>query len=405
MFSAIAELAKRGLPLDYATLGRELMQRKQLDAIDGLSYLAELTEGMPPIVPANLLKWCNGIKEASVRRKGLAVAQVMSNRLLTDPATGVDEILSAGVERVQGLRGQVDTDADLNSLPSVFANQEEFEFLIRPELPMGAVVGFTGEAGSGKSTLLTALARNALAAGYSVLVLDRENTLQVVQERLRRLRVADNDQLKWWGYWHSEPPAPTDPRVAKWMKRQEKGTLVILDSLGAFYAGDENSADEMNAFLRPLKEVAALGGCVAVLHNTGKSDTAKDYRGSSAFKDALDQAFVVTNDGTEGSLDRVTVRCFKPRYGFSGSLIYRYNEGLFTRDERPEAVKISTAEDLTSILRANPGISGSKFEELATKAGLARQLAREFIANGVLGELISRRRAAHGAWHYFLIDT
>ena len=406
MFSAIAELAKRGLPLDYATLGCELMQRKQLDAIDGLSYLAELTEGMPPIVPANLLKWCAGIKEASVRRKGLAVAQVMSNRLLTDPATGVDEILSAGVERVQGLRGQVSGGSLIESLPPPGASTEGVSYVIDPELPEGAVVAFTGAAGAGKSTLVTAYAREALARGRRVLVLDRENPEHVVVQRLRSLAIDPaHPDLKWWGGWNqAQAPFADHAEVVAFFKACEKPGVLIVDNLGAFHGGDENEAGEMRAFFGPLRRLADMGVCVITLHNTGKSETAKEYRGSSAFNDCLDQGIFVSNVSADGRLDKLILKCFKSRFDLNGTnIVYRYDDGRFTKDERNQAGEIVASERLTSILRSNPGIAQARFENLAVQEHISRVLARQFLSDGTLGGLIRRERQARNRFCYFLV--
>jgi energy-coupling factor transporter ATP-binding protein EcfA2 len=405
IFSRLQNLTERGEPIDYATVGRDFIRTNQIDSIGGLSYISDLTRDVPQLV--NFDTYCGRVKEASVRRKGAMVAQTTLNRLLVDATTPVDEILANNVERTQGLRGQTGSGTnEIDQLPPVTVEgDEEFLYIVEPELPEGSIVVFTGEAGSGKSTLVTALARQAIAKGRHVLVLDRENPRKVVQERLRRLCVIEDERLRWWGPWAAREVPGLDAQVLKsWVREQEKPPLIVVENLGAFHEGDENDASDMRAFFNPCRSLADLGACVTVMHNSGKSDTSKDFRGSSAFKDAIDQAFHVQNTSGDGKLERLTLRCYKSRYGVNGSILYRYADGAFEKDSGPRVMAISTGEKLTSLLRINPGITSEKFERIAGEEGLRRFDARTYLENGVLGGLILREKGARKSWHYSLIQ-
>ena len=76
----------------------------------------------------------------------------------------------------------------------------------------------------------------------------------------------------------------------------------------------------MRAFMNQCRKLADLGATVAVVHHDGKADSARDYRGSSDFKAAIDGGFHVTNFGENGLLDKLVLRCFKSRFGFAGEL-------------------------------------------------------------------------------------
>jgi hypothetical protein len=160
----------------------------------------------------------------------------------------------------------------------------------------------------------------------------------------------------------------------------------------------------MRAFMNRSRRLADMGATVVVLHHDGKSETAKDFRGSSDFKASLDQAFHVTNVSSDMRLDRVKLRAFKSRYGFCGEVIYRYADGLFTRDERAHAPAMAVGEQLTELLRQHPGISGTNFEALATRRGIARQRARDFLDEGSLAGSINRTRGTCNTKKYELAE-
>ncbi|MDP8989138.1 MAG: hypothetical protein M3N41_03535, partial [Acidobacteriota bacterium] len=123
------------------------------------------------------------------------------------------------------------------------------------------------------------------------------------------------------------------------------------------------------------------------------------------FKAAVDQAFHVTNISRDGKLDRLSLRCFKSRYGFCGSLVYLYSGGQFTRDEREDAPARTAADQLTEILRTNPGIGSRELDAVATKRGLTRSQTREFINNGVLAGVIRRETGAKNRVRHYLAEA
>ncbi len=208
----------------------------------------------------------------------------------------------------------------------------DIRYIDEPLLPEFAVIGLTGDAGCGKSSLALFLAGRAIQSGRQALILDRENPLPTVCERFSRFGIPDCLQLRYWGGWLAEEaPEPACPIVADWVKACELKPLVIVDSLAAFLRADENEAQAMRAFLDQARALANFGACVVVIHHSGKADSAKDYRGSSDFKAAVDAAFHVSNYGPEGRLGLLKLRCYKSRLGFAGELIYHYQDGEFTR--------------------------------------------------------------------------
>ena len=159
----------------------------------------------------------------------------------------------------------------------------------------------------------------------------------------------------------------------------------------------------MRSFMNGARHLADLGATVIVIHHDGKADSARDFRGSSDWKASVDQAFHVTNVTSDGKLDRLNLRCYKSRYGFSGSLVYQYAGGRFVRDERADAPARTAADQLTDLLRQNPGLTLTAFEALAIKAGIPRSRTRNFLLGGERSG-IRAESGARRAVHYSLIE-
>jgi hypothetical protein len=164
----------------------------------------------------------------------------------------------------------------------------------------------------------------------------------------------------------------------------ETGTspLVIGDSLVSFLMGDEdeNSAKDMRAVFDRFRVVNSGGGTVILIHHLNRNGEA---RGSSDFKPAGDQAFLLSNRDRGGGrlLDVITLEYEKSRYGLSGNIVYHYAAGKMLRVGECAASK-DLRSALVMLLEVNRGISTEEFVKLAIGAGLRREAAREFLKKG-----------------------
>ena len=237
----------------------------------------------------------------------------------------------------------------------------------------------------------------------SVLILDRENTAPIVQERLKRLRIQDGSALKIWGSWLEEPaPEPGAMCILEWVQTYQPKPLIILDSLIAFLDGDENDAKVVRAFMQQIRRLADVGAAVIVLHHTGKGETSRKYRGSSDFKASVNVGYTLVNLGS-GELDRLRLEAFKTRFTASTDLILHYADGRFVSDDRPIAVQRTVTEQLTDLLRSNPGIRSSDFENLAAQGDLGRDRARRFIRDGLATGRVEQEGGGKNAKSNYLI--
>jgi hypothetical protein len=382
IFARMDELAERGERIDRETLANELQRYNELESCDGLSYLLSLDDGMPVVSdPSNVDPWVRIIRTKAVLRSTIFAAQKLTNECLLETAAPA-EILAGHIAQIQELSqrggGAGQAIADIPLIQN--CGKTVVEYLREPELPRGAVVALTGDSGCGKSTLASAWGGDLVADGVPVLILDRENPLSAVAERLDRLSITDGPLFKYSGGWLEQGvPGPDSAAVIAWVKSCEPKPLVIVDSMAAFHGGDENDAGETRAFMQQCRTLADLGATVIVIHHEGKADTAKDYRGSSDFKAAVDAAFHVANSpGPDGRLGTIRLRCYKSRLGFAGELIYHYRDGRFERSLEHEPFK-TDAEQLSAILRDNPGIEAVPLDKLCTAAKLGRDRCRKIL--------------------------
>ena len=382
IFDAIHRLHEEGKPINYCTVYDHLKLTHGTEGCDGIGGLTELSTGVPERVPLDAQQSCvRLLLNKSTDRQAIFAAEHVRNLLLNNIGTP-GEALAAHLVLIQELSqrggGAGQTIADIPSILN--CGKTAVEYLREPELPRHALVALTGDSGSGKSTLASAWAGEAAAAGIPVLILDRENPLSVVAERLRRLGITDGPMFKYCGGWLEQGvPGPDSAAVIDWVKSCEPRPLVIVDSMAAFHGGDENDAGDTRAFMQQCRTLVDLGATVILIHHEGKADTAKDYRGSSDFKAAVDVAFHVSNfPGPDGRLGMIRLRCYKSRLGFAGELIYHYRDGRFERGQGREAFK-TVVEQLTAILRENPGIDGKSLDKRCTAAGLGRDRCRELL--------------------------
>lgn len=84
--------------------------------------------------------------------------------------------------------------------------------------------------------------------------------------------------------------------------------LVVIDTLNRNFIGNENSTEDMSAFIRGCDRIReATGAAVLVVHHKGHGDADRG-RGSSALDAAADTVIMATRDD-----DRVTLSCKKQK--------------------------------------------------------------------------------------------
>jgi hypothetical protein len=297
-------------------------------------------------------------------------------------------------------------------VPSIFSFDEQgIVWAVDGFIPMSAVTLLSGDSGTLKSTVLTAAGR-AVASGEpfagmestrrEVLILDRgENTLSVVQERYRRLGITDGAGLRHYGAWLGEVPSPGGAAVLEWIAAAaDPKPLVVVDSLVAFFEGDENSSNAIRTWMKSARALADLGAGVVVVHHNGKAETAKKYRGSSDIKAAVDVAWEIEGIGDPAAFERVRLTPFKSRFTTRPRIQLSFHSGRFYRDDEHDGPAKSNSERLRDLLIANPGIKTADFQALAVTHGLGRDRARTFLIEGKREGIVACSNGSKNAQYF-----
>ncbi len=307
--------------------------------------------------------------------------------------------------------------SSIDQVPSVRGiASAQVNWLIEGLLAEGTVNLVAGESGHGKTTLALALAdavaRGADFAGMRtsqrrVLVLDRENPISIVVDRLEQLKAEDGDSLRIWGGWlPEEAPDPAGAIVQNWILSCTPRPFIVVDALVAFNQGAENDSSETRDYMHHYRQLANLGATLLVLHNSGKSETSKDYRGSSDIKASVDTAFHLANIGESARLERLELRVFKSRFLMdAGRIVLRYKEGTFYREAREESQIQTNEELLIELLKGQPSVKAGDFENLALGRGIPRNRARAFLRDGVRAGTIHLEIGAKNTKHYRLPES
>jgi hypothetical protein len=291
---------------------------------------------------------------------------------------------------------------------------KKLRFFIPGFIAPGLVHVCTSESGHGKSYLffwlLSRLSRGEHVFGREtvqcpVLILDRETPGSIIEERVVDLHInGDDPNLHYFGsFVGEEPPAPDSPIVLDFARRNSD-SVILIDSQVAFFDGDENSATDTRKFYAGVRKLADCGPAVIILHHSGKSETARKYRGSSDIKGSIDTAWHLTNIGGN-RLTKMRLEAWKVRSAqFDTEFVFQYEQGNFISDQRSHALDRNVTEQLTALLRKNPGIGAGAFETLAGKAGLGYGRARSFLEAGLAAGEICTEKGARNSIHYYLVE-
>ena len=215
--------------------------------------------------------------------------------------------------------------------------------------------------------------------------------------------IEETDALKVWGGWNEQPPQGPDNDLLVEFARTKRG-VIIYDSLVEFHTGDEQSSTETRRFMRKFRRLAHCGATVIVLHHTGKSAGAQQYRGSSDIKAAVDTAYSLKKVSEKGGkLYQLHLESFKSRLAPGNSFDLEFIPGVgFASCQIPLEDRIGPEDILLEIIAENPDITGTKLEEIARERGLGKGTIGTLLKNEAkkLNGLWERHRGDGNTYHY-----
>lgn len=183
IFQRMQDLYERGEKIDRVTVTHELMKHGQLEAVDGMSYLVSLDDGLPPLY--NLDSYVRIVKEKSLLRRIIYTSQDLIHRCTTaqeDPykilAEAEEAFLSLGTDLVReslvtpqqiiegyegGLSAFLDPSKRARGLSTGFVKLDEMTGGLHP----GELIILAARPAMGKTALALNIAYNVATHPHS----------------------------------------------------------------------------------------------------------------------------------------------------------------------------------------------------------------------------------------------
>ena len=325
IFDAIQRLLRAGHPADAVTVFERLQVSGLGDEVGGIAYLHALELCVP--------------NARNARRYAEIVAEKYAERALI---AGCDEALqicwdsksklSERMERIAGvmaraekLQNGVGDRVPLMRLDALRAAAEQVRWAVKHVIPAASVGMMFGGSGTFKSFIALDMALHvAHGLPWMGRITKQAPVLYIAAEGGAGLWSRINAWHKARRLdWKDAPlyvvPAAIDLTVDAWRvvdAAQAVGVtpgMIIVDTLSQTYSGEENSANEMAAYLREIGlRFRQLWQCAVVLvHHTGHAATERP-RGSSAIRANLDFLLGVFRDEKEMI---ATMSCVKQKDG------------------------------------------------------------------------------------------
>jgi hypothetical protein len=326
IFGEITRLAAARAPADVVTVYERLQAQGQDEAAGGLVYLNALAQSVPSA--ANIRRYAEIVADYAAQR-----ALISGMQEAVDLSWDQSQPLDARIERVAAVLRQVEKQRQapsrhrvpLMGLAELRQASASVRWLVKHVIPADSIGMLYGGSGTFKSFIALDA---ALHVAHGLPFMGRKTAkgpvLYIAAEGgaglWPRIEAWHRDRgLRWQGVPLYVVPAAIDLAADAWRvveAAQIVGVapaLVVVDTLSQTYAGEENSANEMAAYLRELgARFRALWQCsVLIIHHSGHQATERP-RGSSAIRANIDYLLGVHRD----ELERLaTVSCVKQKDG------------------------------------------------------------------------------------------
>lgn len=234
------------------------------------------------------------------------------------------------------------------TIKELMSSTDSLEFLVDPIVPLGGSLVLGGAPGDGKSWLMLQLAldvsRGEKFLGLfptrqgGVLLVDEENPLVLVRERLTKLALGQGIVLQnlpiyfaiWQGVKLCEPKSAEEV-----MKEIEKHDciLAVFDSLVRVHNRDENSATEMAKLFESIRAIMSQKVSCLIAHHNRKpgmngGDSAHALRGSSDIRAFADSQLSIRRSGDQMLVTQEKARWTASITPFSFAIVDTPNGGV-----------------------------------------------------------------------------
>lgn len=309
IFDAIARLMQSGQPVDVVSTFEQL--EGETHDFGGLAYINSLAQGVPSA--ANVRRYAEIVAERATLRRIIAAADAQATAAFVRNARPEEILERSGAElrQIGDERKLRSRRLPLLALGELIQKSEQRRYLVKGLIPAESIGVLFGGSGSFKSFIaldaglhvahgLTWLGRRTQQGSVVYLAAEGSDELGQRADAWHRAR-----RIKPDAPFHVIPAA-MDLLVDAWrvvetvQSRGLNPALVIIDTLSQTFGGEENSANEMAAYMRELgRRFRDLWGCaVLVIHHSGHSATERP-RGSSAIQANTDYLYGIFRDEKE----------------------------------------------------------------------------------------------------------
>lgn len=225
----------------------------------------------------------------------------------------IDDIRTQGSRSLLSLTEESAKYTPVNWHEAFQAKPKEVDWLFPPILEAGTLNVLFGLPGVGKSLFVLEMVLEMLRDGRRVMVLDEENRVDEVVERIEKFGVSrpdDLDNLTWFSFPQLPPlDTPQGGDHLTMLADDYKPDLIVLDTTTRMVEGDENSANTWLQLYRcTLVPIKKRGIAALRLDHQGK-DASKGQRGSSAKDGDVDTVWRLRfQDGGYLALEREKTR-------------------------------------------------------------------------------------------------
>lgn len=359
IFGVLLDVLKANQPADAVTVFERLAAMGLAEECGGLQYLLSLHDCVPS--SRNVRRYAEIVVERWAERQLIAGADEMARLSCQAGMPLADRMdrMASVLARVEAQRKGPGTRVPLLRLSALRESAQAVKWTVKHVIPAASIGMLFGGSGTFKSFIaLDAALHIAHGLPWMGRLTKQAPVLYIAAEGGAGLW----SRIEAWHRhrnmrWEEAPlfvvPTAVDLTVDSWRvvdAAQAVGAtpgMVVVDTLSQTYSGEENSANEMAAYLREIGlRFRALWGCAVLLvHHTGHSATERP-RGSSAIRANLDYLLGVQRDEKEML---ATLSCQKQKDGdlFSDST-FQMSKCELGRDEDGDAITSLVARHLST---------------------------------------------------------
>lgn len=418
IFGVIMEMIKDRKPADMVTVFERLVSKGIAEECGGLQYLMELEQSVPSA--RNARRYAEIVVERFAERMLIAGADEATRISWDHAAPLVDRMdrIAAVLARVEQQRKGAGKRVPLMRLDALREAAAAVRWSVKHVVPAASIGMLFGGSGTFKSFIALDC---ALHVAHGLPWMGRLTKQGPV------LYIAAEGGAGLWGRidaWHRERnlrwqdaplyvvPVAVDLTVDAWRvvdAAQAVGacpSMVIVDTLSQTYAGEENSANEMAAYLREIGlRFRMLWQCsVLLVHHTGHQATERP-RGSSAIRANIDFLLGVFRDEKEML---ATLSCVKQKDGdlfkdatFKLSIVDLGADVDNDRITSLVARHLSTDDEVAHAVEAEQaagrGGRNQMFMQQVQNGGLEKELRKAFYAELNVADPEARKKAYYRA--------